>query len=183
VTTNSLPPAHPPAAHAAGNECRAAAQEWLYAAARHRHVAADEWQQHGFALLTAGIMWDAVRVPPRILDPSLETDSEPGRVRRLLHELKLFGPVFSDPYRPFLYFLVPPGTDRTWPRTFVKANVACLGGTPPYVHHVGVPRIDRIAPPCQFWMTPPDGTGRSVDPANLYRVLRTQADKARAGGQ
>lgn len=96
---------------------RAAAEAWLYRAATSQETAGREWATQGVALLAAGIVWDAVRVPHAALSADLERDTDPDMLRRRLHELQLAGPVFCDPYRPYLYVLVPPGTDRQWPRT------------------------------------------------------------------
>ncbi|MFF3517726.1 hypothetical protein [Streptomyces sp. NPDC002573] len=153
-------------------ERKAAAEAWLYRAATSSQAAGMEWSQHGIALLTAGIMWDAVRVPYAALGADLERDAGPERLRRRLHELQVAGPVFCDPYRPFVYVLVPPGTDREWPRMLTQLGLECLGGTRPYVHHVGVPRLDLISPPGQYWLTLPDGTGQFTDPQYLAHVLQ-----------
>lgn len=157
-------------------ERRAAAEGWLFRAATHQQTAAKEWNQQGIALLTAGIVWDAVRVPYTPLGADLERDADPDHLRRRLAELGVIGPVFCDPYRPFLYFLVPPGTDRVWPRDLAPAGVECMGGTQPYIHHVGVPRLDRTAPPGPYWLALPDDTGQLADPQHLYQVLNAQGD-------
>lgn len=161
------------AVYGAERQRRTQAEKWLYAAATSREVAASEWAGQGVALLTAGTMWDAVRVPYAVLDPNLERDTAPAR--RRLNELQLAGPVFCDPYRLYLYVLVPPSTDRQWPSTLAPAGVVCLGGTRSYIHHVGVPRLDRTAPPGPHWLTPPDGTGRLTDFQHLYQVLHARA--------
>ncbi|MFE4421299.1 hypothetical protein [Streptomyces sp. NPDC056817] len=154
------------------------AQEWLYRAAASRETAGNEWTQQGVAVLTAGVMWDAVRIPYAVLgvDPEQEHDTE--ALRGLLAELKLSGPAFCDPYRPFLYVLVPPGTDRQWPLTLSPAGVECLGGTRPYVHYVGVPRVDRLQPPGLFWVTLPDGSSRFTDPQRLFQVLHGRVQES-----
>ncbi|GHE80253.1 hypothetical protein GCM10014715_39560 [Streptomyces spiralis] len=164
--------------HSEDRQRRAAAEAWLYRAATSRQVAGVEWADQGIALLTAGIVWDAVRLPYGPLGADLERDADPDQLGRRLHELQVAGPVFCDPYRPFLYFLVPPGTEQEWPRSLDRLGVACLGGTRPYVHHVGVPRLDRISPPGPYWLSVPDGTGQLVDPRHLYQVLQARADDA-----
>ncbi|MET8957659.1 hypothetical protein ACWEO4_41005 [Streptomyces sp. NPDC004393] len=157
---------------------RAAAETWMYRAAKSRQEAGTEWRQQGIALLTAGIVWDVVRVPYAPLGADLERDAEPEQLRRRLQELHVPGPVFCDPYRPYLYVLVPPGTDREWPRTLAAAGVECLGGTRPYIHHVGVPRLDLISPPGPYWLTLPDGTGRLTDPQHLFQMIRAGVAEA-----
>ncbi|MGP2435925.1 hypothetical protein [Streptomyces sp. JW3] len=152
------------------------AEQWLLRAAPDVRVALDEWTR-GVAVLVAGRSWDAVRVPYALLDPAFHRATEPSTLRAWITQQHLVGPSFCDPYRPFAYFLVPPGTDREWPRgTFaVAAGLECLGGTEPYVRHVGVPRTDRTAPPGLFWLMPPDSVGsRYVDARHLISVLRAR---------
>lgn len=157
---------------------RSAAAEWLYLAAPSRETASVEWTRQGVALLTAGRAWDAVRVPYGPLGADLDRDAGPDQLRRRLAELKVTGPVFCDPYRPYLYVLVPPGTDREWGRTLEATGVECLGGTPPYIHHVGVPRLGLISPPGPYWVTPPDGSGHLTNPRYLFQVLRAGVEES-----
>lgn len=162
---------------------RAAAQAWLLgvnaggrpsSSQGSPQMAMTEWTNHGVALLRAGITWDVVRVPYTVLDTDFDGDAEPDALRRRLEELEVSGAVFCDPYRPFLYFMVPPGSDEKWPRDLASVGVECLGGTRPYIHHVGVPRMDRDKLPGPFWLLPPDnGTRRLVDPHLLYTALHT----------
>ncbi|WP_327346018.1 hypothetical protein [Streptomyces europaeiscabiei] len=170
-------PLSPVALRGEDRRSTAAMEAWMYQAARSRQAAVAEWTDQGVALLTAGIAWDAVRVPHAVLAPDLGRDTDPDTLRRLLAELELSGSVFCDPYRPFLYFLVPPGTDQRWPRP-LAAGVECLGGTRPYIHHVGVPRLDRLAPPGLYWLTLPQDTGRHADPQHLEQVLRARVAEA-----
>lgn len=171
MTHPGTPPVHP--LSGAERARRTTAHSWLLAAASDRHTAATEWDAHALALLTAGVTWDAVRVPYALLDPDFDRSTEPAELRRRLEEFKVSGSVFCDPYRPHLYFMVPAGTDRDWPRTLAPVGVECLGGTRPYIHHVGVPRLDRVEPPGPYWLTPPDsGDRRHVVAHHLYEVLR-----------
>ncbi|GAA2732398.1 hypothetical protein [Streptomyces nogalater] len=153
---------------------RVAAESWLLQAAPHKETAGIEWSQQAVALLTAGVTWDAVRVPYEVLDPAYNYDTEPLVLRRRLDELSVDGAVFCDPHRPCLYVMVPPGTDRLWPQDadVVKLGVDCLGGTLPYIRLVGVPRLDRTEPPGSYWLLPPDKAGRRHASAkNLYNAL------------
>ncbi|CAL9614419.1 hypothetical protein SUDANB1_05697 [Streptomyces sp. enrichment culture] len=152
---------------------RASAEQWLLRAAPDEQVARDEWSC-GVALLVAGRIWDAVRVPYEVLDPSFDGDTNPATLRTWIASMRLVGPSFCDPYRPYVYFLVQAGTDRVWPAgEFEAVKVECLGGTEPYVRHIGVPRIDRIKRPGPFWLVPPDRVAhRHVDAAHLLNVLR-----------
>ncbi|MGW0952829.1 hypothetical protein [Streptomyces sp. NPDC002545] len=154
------------------------AQEWLYRAAPSRGTAEGEWTHQGVALLTAGVIWDAVRIPYGALGVDPEQDNETEALRGRMEELELSGPAFCDPYRPFLYILVPPGTDEQWPLTLGPAGVECLGGTRPYVHYVGVPRVDRLQPPGPHWVTLPDGSSRFTNPRHLFQVLQARIEES-----
>ncbi|RPE39710.1 hypothetical protein EDD90_2727 [Streptomyces sp. Ag109_O5-1] len=145
--------------------------------------AGTEWTSYGVAVLTAGLVWDVVRAPYTVLDRRFDRDTDPEELRREVKALEV-GAVFCDPYRPVLYFLVPPGTDRYWPQEVGPAGVGCLGGTLPYVHHVGVPRLDLISPPGLFWAVPPDYGGRVLaDPKHLYRVLHERSSEPPKQGE
>ncbi|MFD0032561.1 hypothetical protein ACFVJK_30690 [Streptomyces sp. NPDC127172] len=168
---------------AARRERQVAAHTWLLESAADRQTAATEWIMQGLALLTAGVTWDAVRVPCALLDPDFDRSTEPAVLRRRVEELDVAGPVFCDPYRPHLYFMVPPGTDRDWPQDLAPAGVECLGGTRPYIHHVGIPRPDRIAPPGPYWLTSPNsGARRHVVAHRLYEVLHACAARPEPTG-
>jgi hypothetical protein len=153
--------------------------DWLLAAAPHQATVGAEWSQYGVAVLTAGVTWDAVRVPYKILDGTFGHDTAPVVLRARLAALRVEGAVFCTPYR-YVYVLVPPGSDADWPRDLASAGVECLGGTRPYVRHIGVPRIDRIAPPGPYWLLPPDRVDhRWAEPAALYETLRGCAYEGR----
>ncbi|WP_331733925.1 hypothetical protein OG345_40785 (plasmid) [Streptomyces sp. NBC_01220] len=171
MTPAGTPPVH--ALSGAERARRTQAHNWLLAAAPHLPTAMTEWNTQGVALLTAGATWDVVRAPYALLDPAFERTTEPDALRHRLAVLEVAGSVFCDPYRPHFYFMVPAGTDREWPRTLGTAAVECLGGTKPYIHHVGVPRLDRAGQPGPFWLTPPDCDGpRHVNAPHLYEVLQ-----------
>lgn len=161
---------------------REAAERWLLRAARDKRDALHQWSR-GVALLVAGRTWDVVRVPSTMLDPGFDHTTEPAALLSCLTRLRLVGLAFCDPCRPFLYFLVPPGTDVHWPHhEFSRTQIACLGGTHYYEHHVGVPSIDRTQRPGRFWVVPPDSvTHPYVNADHLLAVLRQkQAEAATA---
>lgn len=147
------------------------AHHWLLRSAPHHQHAGTEWNHSGITLLRAGVNWDAVRAPYETF--GLDRDAPAEALRRRMTELEVTGPLFCDPYRPYVYALVPPATDSDWPQDLTAAGYPCLGGTSPYVHHVGVPAPYRTAPPGCFWLTPPDPGGKvHVDPDRLCLVLR-----------
>ncbi|NUR01401.1 MAG: hypothetical protein HOY79_34200 [Streptomyces sp.] len=166
----------------AGRIRRTAAESWLLAAAGDRERAATEWDRQGLALLTAGHRWDAVRIPPHLLNPALDRHATPALLRYHLTEARLSGAVFCDPYRPFLYLLVPPGADDDWPRALTAAGAERLGSDHSHTCHVGVPRIDRDRPPGSYWLQPPDSGGRRhVDAARLRDVLHARVHQPESG--
>ncbi|MFH9663346.1 hypothetical protein ACH4NF_34370 [Streptomyces sp. NPDC017248] len=111
-------------------------------------------------------------MPYTVLHTEFDYNTKPGALRQRLDELQVHGAVFCDPHRPCLYAMVPPGTDQHWPRALARAEIDCLGGTQPYIWHVGVPRIDITRPPGPYWLLPPDSVGRRhTDPEHLYEAL------------
>lgn len=176
MSVNVPPSTHLPMTYAPEHDQRAAAQEWLCRAAEDRDVAAREWSQDGCALLRGGVLWDAVRAPFAAIDPNLTWDTDATELRRRMAELELFGPIVCDPYRPYFFFLVEPGTDAWWPTVLDVAKVECLGGTPPFKRVLFIPHIDRVKPSRLYWLMPPDGTGQLVDARHLYALLRKQVN-------
>jgi hypothetical protein len=169
--------------HGIDRASRNAAEQWLLRAAPDERTA-HQWSQ-GIALLVAGRTWDIVRVPYNLLDVAFNHETEPEALLACITRLHLVGPAFCDPCRPFVYFLVPPGTDARWPHyEFRRTQIACLGGTNAYEHQVGVPSIDRTQRPGRFWVVPPDNaTHRHVDADHLLAVLREKlAEAATAAG-
>jgi hypothetical protein len=149
---------------------RDAAENWLRRSAT-TVTNEDSWSR-GVMLLTAGITWDAVRMPYTALNPAFGQDASSDTLRLTLKTVRLSGPVFCDPHRACLYVLVPPGTDREWPSDFVKAGVECLGRSGPLAHYVGVPALDRTECPGMYWLAAPDVVSfRHVDPHRLRQVL------------
>ena len=163
---------------------RMAAQNWLLQAAKHRHTARMEWTEQGVAVLTAGLAWDVVRVPYDVLDPAFDRGTGPAALLRRLDDAQVFGATFCDPYRPLLYVMVAPGTDRHWNRDLARAGVECLGGTRPYVRLVGVPRVERTEPPGPYWLIPPDNAAglRFADAEHLHQVLTACVQRMTALG-
>ncbi|MEU2426871.1 hypothetical protein ABZ619_38665 [Streptomyces sp. NPDC007851] len=167
----------PNPADQAERDRRAAAHDWLMQSASHRHRAGLEWTYSGVAVLTAGVTWDVVKMPYAAFDPRFDWNTPAKELRQRLEELEVAGPAFCDPYRPYVYALVPPGTDRKWPQDLTAAGHECLGGTRPFVHHVAIPSLNRSEPPGLFWLTLPDPLGEHphVDPGHLCKVLRGRA--------
>ncbi|MFI1956927.1 hypothetical protein ACH46L_03300 [Streptomyces althioticus] len=158
---------------------------WLLRAAPDTETALAEWDgANAVAVLVAGRAWDAIRVPYGALGFDFDGLVRPEDLRGLLDRLGIAGPVFCDPYRAYMYFLVPPGTDREWPHgAMARAGIECFGGHSEYVHHVGVPRVDRTDRPGPHWLVTPDCTAREhVDPAVLLGALEKQSRRAARDG-
>ncbi|MFG2816655.1 hypothetical protein [Streptomyces sp. NPDC048410] len=171
-------------------QARIDAWEWLLRAAKDRHVAEREWEPiGGRALLKAGEVFDVLRVTYRALGVRLP-DPVGGRrvpVPRLdllgrLAELGLTGMVYRTDYRPYLCFLVPPGTDQTWPKLpLLRDQVECMGGSYADVHLVGVPSPNSVEGPHLHWAEPfgPDGPAAWLsDPGRLHEVLLERLEAA-----
>ncbi|MGY9065706.1 hypothetical protein [Streptomyces sp. CAS3] len=161
-------------------ERRTQATLWMLKAAESQEAVGREWRQRGVALMAAGIVWDVVRTPYSALGRGFDRCIDPRELRSQVQEMGV-GAVWCDPFRPFLYFMVPPGTDRHWPSDMSQAGLDCLGGTPPYTRHTGVPRLDRLSPPGHYWLVPPDYGGDVLaDPVHLHKELRERAGELSA---
>lgn len=172
-TTAPEPPRHV----LRGSARRTAAEDWLLEAAPDRQIAAAEWAQHGVALLTAGQAWDAVRAPYTLLNPESDRQTDPAELHRRWEELQVPGAVFCAYYRPHLYILVPPKTDRHWPHHDWPAEVEILGQGQTYIHRIGIPYPKRIQPPGPFWLVPPHSGHRLASPKRLHDALHARADQ------
>ncbi|MBO8197593.1 hypothetical protein [Streptomyces smyrnaeus] len=109
-----------------------------------------------FALMPAGVWWDAVRVP---YAPGWSV------VRRLGEAC---GGVIGDPYRSWLYWLVPPGSEGFPARDgAVRLSVACW---------LPVPARERTGPPGPYWAVPYE---RLTDAHRLRAALSHRHGAAR----
>ncbi|RZU28304.1 hypothetical protein EV284_6470 [Streptomyces sp. BK022] len=166
-----------------------AAWNWLLRAADSQRVAEREWEpgHGGRTLLRAGKTFDVLRVTYRALGVRLP-DRAGGRPLPVprpdllgrLAELGITGMVYRTDYRPYLYFLVPPGTDRTWPKPrLLRDQVECVGGSYADVHLVGVPSPLCTEGPHLHWVRPfgPGGPAEWLaDPEHLHQVLLERAE-------
>ncbi|HWU07557.1 MAG TPA: hypothetical protein VN520_14440 [Streptomyces sp.] len=90
----------------------------------------------GARLAPAGRDWDAVRVTRFVGLQAIE------------HLGPATGPVIMDPTPRTMYFLVPPGTTRTWTEL---PQCTALGDTA----HLVLPHPGKQAPPGPYWLIPP----------------------------
>lgn len=72
-------------------------------------LAVGDASETGLVLMPAGILWDVVRTPLAIGSAVL------GRLLADEHDSALVGPVLCDSSNGWLYWLVSPGADDTWP--------------------------------------------------------------------
>ncbi|UGY91243.1 hypothetical protein [Streptomyces gobiensis] len=72
------------------------------------------------------------------------------------------GPFIADPEGDTLFWLVPPGTIKSWMN---EHGLCFAGGT-----KATLPPVDKRRPPGPYWLRPLDGS-RLVDPDLLHRAL------------
>lgn len=171
-------------------EARFDAWEWLLRAAKDRKSAEREWGPTGGpALLQAGKVFDVLRVTYhalglRLPDPKSGPPLPMSRTDLIdrLGVLGITGMVYRSDYRPYLHFLVPPGTDQNWPKTLLLRDQAdCAGGSYADVHLVGLPSPNSLEGPHLHWVRPfgPGGPAAWLaDPEHLRTVLVERAEAA-----
>ncbi|WP_328335752.1 MULTISPECIES: hypothetical protein [unclassified Streptomyces] len=108
---------------------------------------------NGTLIAAAGQRWDAVRVPRFI------------GLQALNHLVGQEGAIVMDPGNRRVYFLVPPGTTRSWnlPQT------TALGET----SHVVLPADDKEIPPGPYWLVSPRRGRLCTSTEALHNALRT----------
>ncbi|MQS10266.1 hypothetical protein [Streptomyces alkaliphilus] len=136
------------------------ALEWLAAAAPEpaAWLRALEAAPHRTAPLPCGHHWDVLILPARLGLPTLEV------LRGLV---RVPGPVLEDGATGRVGFLVPVGTAGCW----LGTGVRCAGAG----ERVPVPHPARRAGPGARWLSPPDGSGRLVDPRPLELAMHEAA--------
>ncbi|MET8696937.1 hypothetical protein ABZV65_30855 [Streptomyces bauhiniae] len=171
-------------------EARFEAWEWLLRAAKDRKVAEREWVPIGGpALLQAGKVFDVLRVTYRALGMRLPDPrggpplpmSRTDLIDRLA-ALGITGMVYRSDYRPYLYFLVPPETDKRWTMPpILRDQAECSGGSYADTHLVGLPSPNSLEGPHLHWVRPfgPGGPAAWLaDPEHLLTVLVERAEAA-----
>ncbi|MDT9683144.1 hypothetical protein RND61_13830 [Streptomyces sp. TRM76323] len=116
--------------------------------------------RYGRASLPTGALWDVVQVPEMTGLDALK------QVR---------GPAFRDVSRSAVLFLVP--TTGGWG---MQGTAYLTDGTMVCTPAPDVTTPLFSAPPLLYWLTPPDGSGTLVDPADLFEVL-APLDPAKEG--
>ncbi|WP_041983690.1 hypothetical protein [Streptomyces sp. AcH 505] len=143
-----------------------ATSRWLASLLRDPETARIDWQDGRPAMLPLGAAFDAVRMPQELVH-AMAASSVEDAVTSTLAEI-LDGPVIRDPHSWF-YALVPPQTTETWlsPLATVLGRGAWLG----------VPRVDRTAPPGVHWAVPPVQVGSLCTPPVVAELLRVGASR------
>lgn len=135
------------------------AVRWLASAATDAEACLEGWLRNplGVALLPAGRLWDVLIVPGEL----------GGRTYDVLSRwVERLGPVLGDFGDSQVGFFVPPGTSAGWVATGVRG--AGHGAW------VVVPYPGRTTGGVR-WLSPPDGSGRLIDPMTLELALHEAA--------
>ncbi|WP_433547581.1 hypothetical protein ACQPZG_22770 [Streptomyces sp. CA-294286] len=142
------------------SDSRTPVAEWLAGAHADPPTAHHDWQARNLTVLPLGVLFDTVRIPAEVLHAAI-LHVRPAGMSRLLEQL-LGGPVVQDADRWF-YPLVPVGrADRRQPGA---ARYLGRGAW------LGVPQVDRIAPPGAYWAVPVRAPGRLCDPARVDELV------------
>ncbi|OIJ88512.1 hypothetical protein BIV24_21580 [Streptomyces colonosanans] len=144
-----------------------AVAHWLLAASGDQERARAEWREHGVALLAAGGIFAAIRIPGDLVRVTVKTDDDQA-VDDFLHRALEGGPVFRDRISDMYYALVPGSTAwrwnaRAWP------GLECLGRD----CYLGVPvpepgrRRGRA-----YWCVPMNSPGELCDPRVVWAMVQ-----------
>lgn len=134
--------------------------EWLARAADDPQQAHDQWKTQGVALLRCGRRFAAVRIPADLVHAALGTDEAPAIAASLPFDLG--GPVILD--RAYYYALIFGHSGMTWDE---GDDTPCLGSDT----YLGVPRLDRMAPPGAHWVIVPRFDGDVCRPSTVRRFI------------
>ncbi|WP_200302213.1 hypothetical protein [Streptomyces adelaidensis] len=139
--------------------------DWLARAHPHPDRARAEWSDRGVALLPMATRFSAVRLSSQLVHAAVGTH-EP---KALAEELafRLDGAVIHDSFsvgRAY-YALVHWHAGLVWDNNDNDAQ--CLGADA----YLGVPRIERVAPPGTYWLVPPQYEGDYCRPEAVRRLV------------
>ncbi|MEU5298947.1 hypothetical protein [Streptomyces umbrinus] len=107
----------------------------------------------GTWITAAGRNWDAVRLPRELGLDAFNSVTGP------------LGAVAMAPGTRGMYFLVPPGTTRTWelPQTVALGKAS----------HIALPPSDRKRPPGPYWLIPPRPGHLHTQTSDLHSAVET----------
>ncbi|MFF4361021.1 hypothetical protein [Streptomyces sp. NPDC001604] len=123
-------------------------KHWLATAHPTPQRAYAEWTDQGVALIPLGRRFNAIRIPGPLIHAATGSD-QPDHLAQTMQD-RLDGPVIHDHLTTgaTYYALVPYGPGIPW----LGANDTPLLGHGVYL---GVPALERTAPPGTYWITPP----------------------------
>lgn len=124
--------------------------EWLLRAADDPGTAVREWRTHGVALLRCGKTFAAIRIPATLVHAALGT-TDPQQIAAALPNA-LGGPAIWDGPEMPVYALIQGHAGLVWDG---RDDTPCLGQDPSLDTYLGVPALDRLAPPGPHWVVPP----------------------------
>jgi len=156
-----------------------AVSHWLLSAAENQERARAEWREQGVALLAAGGIFAAIRIPGDLVRAAAETDEGEAVDAFLLRALE-GGPVSRDRTSDTYYALVSGSTAWQWnPRAW--PDVECLGRD----CYLGIP---EPGPERQrwraYWCVPMDSPGELCDPRLVWDLAqRAQASRRAADAE
>ncbi|MFJ5104051.1 hypothetical protein [Streptomyces sp. NPDC088554] len=138
--------------------------QWLISAADDPAEAQQDWQAGRPAVLSTGIIFDAVKIHPTVIHAAVRSTTETAVSTTLAETLD--GPVICH-YGHWYYALVPPQTTETWmsPHATVRGRGAW----------VGVPPIEITARELLHWSVPVVRAGKLCAPGDVAEVLRIGA--------
>lgn len=141
-------PAHLPLRSDRREDAPEVIRHWLATAHPTPSRAYTEWTEQGVALLPLGRRFNAIRIPGALVHAATGSDT-PDRVAQAVSDA-LDGPVIHDQLTagPTYYALVPYAPGISW----LGANDTPLLGPDTYL---GVPALNRTAPPGTYWVLPP----------------------------
>ncbi|KUF17245.1 hypothetical protein AT728_15555 [Streptomyces silvensis] len=135
---------------------------WLARAHPVPRQAEAEWANSGVALLPLGVLFDAIRVPGRLIHTAAGSDDRNVVAQAL--DAWLHGPVVRDARTGSGCYYVLIAPDTVWEGAADRLST----GT-----YLGVPRVGRQVSPVTFWAVPPQDPGQLCDPAHLAALLAT----------
>lgn len=150
-------------------DTESAITNWLARSLDTPEVARQDWRSCRLAMLRTGGVFDAVRIPQRLVHAAVGS-TEPEVVSGTLAEL-LDGPVICD-RATWYYALVPQSTSETW-----RSPLAQVRGTGGWL---GVPRVDLTEPDGVYWSVPPQRAGDLCPVEAVAALLMIGRDRLEA---
>ncbi|WP_143064632.1 hypothetical protein [Streptomyces colonosanans] len=154
-----------------------AVSHWLLSAAVEGLTRSSaQWREQGVALLAAGTLFAAIRIPGDLMRAAAETDEEQA-VDDFLRRALEGGPLFRDRISDAYYALVPASTARRWNARAWPPGAEFLGRD----YYIGVPTPDPERQQGRaYWCVPMDSPGQLGDPRSVWAVVQRGYARHRA---